>query len=59
MTKFKITSIRLPETLICRLKIFAALTDRTMGDFIRLAVTEKIEQLKAQGVKPDEKNTNE
>lgn len=43
------TTIILPIKLKTELKIMCALTNRRMSDFIRIAVQDKINELKASG----------
>ena len=44
------TTIILPDKLTIDLKIMCVLTHRTMSDFIRIAVQDKIKQLKSEHV---------
>lgn len=44
--RYKITSIRLSKAFHTELKIYCALTNKTIGDFIRISVQDKINQLK-------------
>ena len=46
MSKCKHTSIRLPPDLIVEVKILCVLTGKTMGDFIRIALQDKVRELK-------------
>jgi hypothetical protein len=54
MDKNDKTTLILPMKLKCELKIMCALTNRRMSDFIRIAVQDKIKQLKESGVSRDE-----
>ncbi len=42
----RLTSFQLPETLLTQLRMMCLLTDKSMGEFIRIAIREKITQLK-------------
>ncbi len=48
----RLTSFQLPSTLLTQLRMMCLLTDKSMGEFIRIAIREKISQLK-------EKNLND
>lgn len=50
MHKCKHTSIHLPESLHVDLKIFCVLTNRTMSDFIRISIQDKIKQVKEEQI---------
>ena len=53
MPKYRHTSIRLPEATLVQLKIMCALTNSTIGNFIRIAIESKIKELK-EGVNQKE-----
>ena len=46
MSECKKTSIMLPEALITDLKIMCALTKSKQSDFIRIAIRDKINEIK-------------
>lgn len=45
------TTLRMTQHLHTQLKLMCTLTRRSMGDFIRISVIDKINQLKDQQVK--------
>jgi len=55
MENFKRTMIKIPSSLHDQIKIMCVLTHKTMSDFIRIAVQDKIKELKTG---KDEKNFN-
>ncbi len=48
------TTFQLPCTLHTQLRTMCLLTDKSMGEFIRIAIRDKIKCLKEKEIKPTE-----
>lgn len=47
--KMHLTTFQLTKSLHVQLKTMCVLTDKTMGEFIRIAIRDKIDSLKNKG----------
>lgn len=48
-SRIRLTSFRLTGTLHAQLKIMCVLTGKSMGEFIRISIRDKIKSLKVDG----------